>query len=118
MRKDIADEIKTECDNRGDYSQCLKHMSQESLDTYLDNLGFIESIFNSEISHYAIDFTNDLIDESSNGLVRVFWFSRGMDDFYLCITGDGFIKTHEENFPQNLLHQIAGILWECQQVME
>ena len=50
MRKDIADEIKTECDNRGDYSQCLKHMSQESLDTYLDNLDFIESIFDKEVT--------------------------------------------------------------------
>ena len=53
MRKDIADEIKTECDNRGDYSQCLKHMSQESLDTYLDNLGFIESIFNSVAHEFS-----------------------------------------------------------------
>ena len=118
MRKDIADEIKTECDTRGDYSKCLNHMSQESLDTYLDNLDFIESIFDKEVTDYAIDFTHDVLDELTNGLVRVFWFSRGMEDFYLCIDGRGIIRSYGDDFPNQLLLRLVALVADIHQALD
>ena len=118
VRKDSADEIKVECDNAGDYSRCLQYMSQESLDSYLDNLDFIESIFDKEVTDYAIDFTHDVVDDVTYGLVRVFWFSRGMEDFYLCIDGNGIIRSYGDDFPNQLLLRIVALVAEIHQVLD
>ena len=47
-------------------------------------------MFDEDIADYSLDRTIDTIDlEDGRGWVRVFWFSKGMNDYFVAIDSSG-----------------------------
>ena len=70
----------------------------------------IQTALEQGISDYAIDLTHDLLDDETPQIVRAFWFSKGMRDYYFCIDGTGMIREVEQAMPNHLLDQIISAL--------
>lgn len=110
MNKAEADAVKAEFNQSPDYSSCLEIMSQEEIDSCLENLDLFESLFELEINDYSLDDTHDLLDEEVGILTRAFWFSKGMEDNFVCIRGDGLFNVAGEGCPYDLLAQVSTLM--------
>jgi hypothetical protein len=50
------------------------------------------------------------LDDETPQIVRTFWFSKGMRDYYFCIDGTGMIRAIEQKMPNHLFDQILSAL--------
>ena len=110
MKKAEADAIKSEFTKSPDYSHCLEFMSQEDIDRHLNHLELFQMMFEDEITDYCLDDSHDLMDEEDLSITRAYWFSKGMDDHFICLTGDGNIRTLSGEFPYDLLAHISHLM--------
>lgn len=110
MRKEDADAIKVEFDSEPDWDDALQVMSQEALDIYLENLDFIEGVLGREVCDYSLDTTHDLLDDAVGTIIRSFWWSKGMEDHFCCIDGNGHLRWQDDAFPLSLLAKVSTTL--------
>jgi hypothetical protein len=110
MNKKNADRVKSKFSVEHQYQEALRHLSPEQLEGALDLLKTIQAALEQGISDYAIDLTHDLLDDETPQIVRTFWFSKGMRDYYFCIDGTGMIRGIEQAMPNHLLDQIISAL--------
>lgn len=110
MNKHNADILKTKYGIEHWYEDALKLLTPGQLDDALALLGAIEDALETSISDYALDLTHDLLDDETPQIVRTFWFSKGLRDFYLCIDGTGLIRAIEDKMPYPLFDQIMSTL--------
>jgi len=103
MKKEEADQIKKEYGDNQSYAVALDFMSQEKLDEQLAILDLLDWVVAQELPEYALDTTHDLIDTDESIIVRSFWFSKGMNDYYLCINGKGEVVGYDPEIPSRLL---------------
>ena len=110
MKKKNADKVKSKFSVEHQYQDALKHLTPEQLEGALKMLKTIQTALERGISDYAIDLTHDLLDDETPQIVRTFWFSKGMRDYYFCIDGTGMIRGIEQAMPNHLLDQIISAL--------
>lgn len=110
MNKRNADALKTKYGIEHQYEDALKLLTPRQLDDALTLLGAIQDVLETCISDYALDLTHDLLDDETPQIVRTFWFSKGLRDFYLCIDGTGLIRAIEDKMPDLLFDQIMNTL--------
>ena len=100
MRKEEADVLKKEFNEDTTEADALDFMSSEVLEESQIVLEFLESYLGTAITDYCLDEAYDLVDTDQGDLVRTLWFSRGMEDTFVCVTpewdqGNGSRDTDE-----------------------
>jgi hypothetical protein len=110
MNKKNADRVKSKFSVEHQYQDALRHLEPEQLKNALTLLNAIQDTLETSISDFAIDLTHDLLDDETPQIVRTFWFSKGMRNYYFCIDGTGMIRAMEQAMPYHLLDQIMSAL--------
>jgi hypothetical protein len=110
MNKKNADKVKSKFSIEHQYQEALEYLTPKKLENALSVLNAIQKALEKGISDFAIDLTHDLLDDETPQIVRTFWFSRGMRDYYFCIDGTGMIRAIEQEMPNHLLDQILSAL--------
>ena len=110
MKKQNADIVKTKFSIEHQYEDALVYFSLEELIINLNCLDGIQAALEHGISDYALDLVHDLLDDETPQIVRTFWFSKGMADYYLCVDGRGLIRFVDDEMPEQLLNQILDVL--------
>ena len=106
MNKKNADKVKSKFSIEHQYQEALEHLTPDQLDNALSVLNAIQKALEEGISDFAIDLTHDLLDDETPQIVRTFWFSKGLNDYYLCIDGTELIRAVEDKMPNRLFDQI------------
>ena len=111
MEKALADELKAEFISSdieaANQSNALDLMSAEELEGELELLNCVETWLEVFIADYALDCSHTLIDEDEKEMVRAYWFSKGMEDTFVCINPRFQIKGFDADIPLLLLSQVA-----------
>ena len=110
MKNKNADIFKAMFSIRHQYEDALKVLSRKELSGALTLLDTIQKALEQSISDYALDLTHDLLDDETPQIVRTFWFSKGLNAYYLCIDGTGLIRAIEGKMPHQLFDQITSVL--------
>ena len=76
----------------------------------LKSLDALQAMLENCISCYAIEEDETLFDEEENELVRVLWFSRGMEKYSIMISPDDFIKATDGGTPIDLLMSVFNLI--------
>jgi hypothetical protein len=92
------------------YQEALQFFSQEQLKTFLNLLDTLQDLLSSNIADYSLDLVHDLLDDETPQIVRTYWFSRGMRDYYLCIDGTGLVRMLDPEMPTRLFNEIFEVL--------
>ena len=111
MEKALADELKAEFISSdieaANQSNALDLMSAEELEGELELLNCVETWLEVFIADYALDCSHTLIDEDEKEMVRAYWFSKGMEDTFVCINPRFQVKGFDPDIPLLLLSQVA-----------
>ena len=110
MNRKNANHIKIKFSSEHQYQEALKILNQHQLNDALTLLNSIQDALETSISDYALELTHDLLDEETPQIVRTFWFSKGLQDYYFCIDGTGLIRALEDAMPDRLFDQIMSTL--------
>ena len=110
MKKQNADIVKTKFSIEHQYEDALAYLTLEELITTLNCLDGVQATLERQISDYALDLVHDLLDDETPQIVRTFWFSKGMADYYLCVDGRGLIRLVDDEMPEQLIDQVLGAL--------
>ena len=110
MNKKNADIVKSRFTVEHCYQDALQFLTLEKLGVALTLLSRIQEALEKSISDYALDLTHDLLDAETPQIVRTFWFSQGLRDYYLCIDGTGLLRAIEDAMPDRLFDQIMSAL--------
>jgi hypothetical protein len=110
MNKKNAEKIKTKFSIEHQYQEALGYLTPKQLENTLSVLNVAQGALEKSISDYAIDLTHDLLDDETPQIVRTFWFSKGMKDYYFCIDGTGMIRAMDQSIPNQLFDQIISAL--------
>ena len=110
MRKEEADVLKQGYRDTEPTASALDFMSPELLEETEQVLDFLERYLGVLITDYSLDESHDLLDIEQGDLIRTLWFSRGMEDTFLCLTADGWIKAMDPEMPMGLLAKVATAL--------
>ena len=107
MKKEEADAFLEEWEDEVGKTVPSEHFPIEVLKEQEFVLDFIKQMFDEDIADYSLDRTIDTIDlEDGRGWVRVFWFSKGMNDYFVAIDASGFILGRDNDCPSDLLISI------------
>tara|TARA_B100000003_G_scaffold129839_1_gene116395 strand:+ start:180 stop:602 length:423 start_codon:yes stop_codon:yes gene_type:complete len=121
MEKALADELKAEFISSdieaANQSNALDFMSEEELEGELEMLNCFETWLEAFISDFALDCSHTLIDEDDKEMVRSYWFSKGMEDTFVCINPRFQIKGFDPDIPLPLLSQVAEHLDKLQTML-
>ena len=115
MRKEEADVLKKEFNAGVPEADALDFMSSEVLEESHMVLEFLEKYLGTAITDYSLDESYDLLDTDRADLVRTLWFSRGMEDTFVCVTPDGGIKAMDPEIPMGFLANVATALDELKE---
>jgi len=110
MRKKSADTLKSKFAIKHQYEDALNLLTSEQVEDALTLLDSVQDALETSISDYALDLTHDLLDDETPQIVRTFWFSKGLRDYYLYIDGTGLIRAIEDKMPDQLFDQIMNAL--------
>ncbi len=110
MNKKNADKVKSKFSIEHQYQEALEYLTPKQLENALSVLNAAQKALEEGISDFAIDLTHDLLDDETPQIVRTFWFSRGMRDYYFCIDGTGMIRAMDQSIPIHLFDQILRVL--------
>ena len=72
------------------------------------NLNVLQEAIEYEISEYAVDVKEDLLDEEEKGFVRVIVLSRGMQEVCICFDAKGQLRGYSEKIPRHLISRICN----------
>lgn len=118
MRKEEADVLKQGYREAEPTASALDFMGSELLEETQQVLDFLERYLGVLITDYSLDESHDLLDTEQGDLIRTLWFSRGMEDTFLCLTADGWIKAMDPEMPFGLLAKVATALEQLEEQLE
>ena len=110
MNQSDAKEVQDKFTKPHQYEEALQFFSKDQLQTFLNALDTFETLLSSNIADYSLDLVHDLLDDETPQIVRTYWFSRGMRDYYLCIDGTGLVRSLDPEIPTRLLNRIFDVL--------
>ena len=85
-------------------------ISEEEIDFEKQNLNILQEAIEYEISEYAVDVKEDLLDEGEKRFVRVIVLSRGMQEVFICFDAKGQMRGYSEKIPRHLISRICNIM--------
>ena len=109
MNHKDAEDLQKEWDLRPDAEDAGKYISSELIDLQVQALDAYQQALESNIADYSLDRYEDLLDTEERELVRMAWFSKGVNDYCICYTSTGLIASFEDVFPPLLLVDIANV---------
>ena len=83
-------------------------MSEGEINFEKQNLNILQEAIEYEISEYAVDVKEDLLDEGEKGFVRVIVLSRGMQEVFICFDAKGQMRGYSEKIPRHLISRICN----------
>ncbi len=83
-------------------------MSEGEINFEKKNLNILQEAIEYEISEYAVDVKEDLLDEGKKGFVRVIVLSRGMSEYFVCFDSFGQIRSYSTRIPRELISRICN----------
>ena len=83
-------------------------MSEGEINFEKKNLNILQEVIEYEISEYAVDLKEDLLDEGEKGFVRVIVLSRGMQEVFICFDAKGQMRGFSEKIPRHLISRICN----------
>ena len=83
-------------------------MSEGEINFEKKNLNILQEVIEYEISEYAVDVKEDLLDEGEKGFVRVIVLSRGMQEVFICFDAKGQMRGYSEKIPRHLISRICN----------
>ena len=83
-------------------------MSEGEIDFEKQNLNILQESIENEISEYAVDFKEDLLDEGEKGFVRVTVLSRGMQEVFVCFDAKGQMRGYSKKISRDLISRICN----------
>ena len=83
-------------------------MSEGEIDFEKQNLNILQEAIEYEISEYAVDVKEDLLDEGEKGFVRVIVLSRGMQEVCICFDAKGQMRGYSKKIPRDLISRICN----------
>ena len=83
-------------------------MSEGEIKFEKQNLNTLQEAIEYEISEYAVDVKEDLLDEGEKGFVRVIVLSRGMQEVFICFDAKGQMRGYSEKIPRHLISRICN----------
>ena len=83
-------------------------MSEGEIDFEKQNLNILQESIENEISEYAVDFKEDLLDEGEKGFVRVIVLSRGMQEVFVCFDATGQMRGYSKKISRDLISRICN----------
>ena len=83
-------------------------MSEGEINFEKKNLNILQEVIEYEISEYAVDVKEDLLDEGEKGFVRVIVLSRGMQEVFICFDAKGQMRGFSEKIPRHLISRICN----------
>jgi hypothetical protein len=110
MNKTDATRVQNEFTEPHQYQEALRFFSKEQVLTFLNLLDTLQDLLSSNIADYSLDLVHDLLDDETPQIVRTYWFSRGIRDYYLCIDGTGLVRMLDPEMPTRLFNQIFEVL--------
>ena len=110
MNKIEADRVQQTFNLGHQYEAAYDYFSSEQLRHLLLYLNQIQTELERTIAHYSLESTHDLLDDETPQIVRVFWFSRGIQDYYICVDGSGVIRAADHQTSKTLLRQVNAVI--------
>ena len=83
-------------------------MSEGEINFEKKNLNILQEAIEYEISEYAVDVKEDLLDEGEKGFVRVIVLSRGMQEVFICFDAKGQMRGYSDKIPRHLISRICN----------
>ena len=83
-------------------------MSEGEINFEKKNLNILQEAIEYEISEYAVDVKEDLLDEGEKGFVRLIVLSRGMQEVFICFDAKGQMRGYSEKIPRHLISRICN----------
>ena len=110
MKSPDAKEIQQKFSIPHHYEAALQFFSAAELQSMLSVLDALQVLLGDEIADYSLENTHDLLDTDTPIIVRTYWFSKGMREYYVCIDACGFVRTLDAEIPTRLSKQISKVL--------
>jgi hypothetical protein len=110
MIKTQASKLQKQFNIPHQYQAAVELLGENNLQNSLDLLDQIQNSLEQSISDYALDLVHDLLDDETPQIARVYWFSKGMRDYYLCIDGTGLIRALDRQMPDRLFDEVVNTL--------
>ena len=117
MNKQVADELKQKLAADHEYEDAFELLGEEQTVLALARLDAATAVLESDISSWCLDHEHDLLDTEEKTLCRVYWFSKGMEDTFVCINPRFQIKGFDSDIPLLLLSQVAEHLDKLQTML-
>lgn len=122
MRKEEADLIKAEFYQEEAEDElkvtCLGFMSEEDMQGALAHLDCFGIWLENCISDFSLDCSHTLVDTEDEDLVRTYWFSKGMQDTFICLNPTFQIRGFDPEIPLQLIAQVADCLATVKEEIE
>ncbi len=83
---------------------------QDKLDFLTQNLDILQEEIEDDISEWAVDKKEDLMDSGEDGIVRCLIISRGMDEYFVCFDPEGQIRGYSRKLPRDLISRICNAM--------
>ena len=83
-------------------------MSEGEINFEKQNINILQEAIEYEISEYAVDVKEDLLDEGEKGFVRVIVLSRGMQEVFVCFDAKGQMRGYSKKIPRDVLSRICN----------
>ena len=83
-------------------------MSEGEIDFEKQNVNILQESIENEISEYAVDFKEDLLNEGEKGFVRVIVLSRGMQEVFVCFDATGQMRGYSKKISRDLISRICN----------
>ena len=83
---------------------------QEELDIQFGKLDLLQEAIEDDISEWAIDKQEDVIDNGEKGIVRCLIISRGLEEYFFCFDPTGQMRGYSKKLPRHLISRVCNAM--------
>ena len=83
---------------------------QKELDIQFEKLDILQEAIEDDISEWAIDKQEDVIDNGEKGIVRCLIISRGLEEYFFCFDPTGQIRGYSKKLPRHLISRVCNAM--------
>jgi hypothetical protein len=110
MKSETAKRLQQAFNERLDADFALKYIPKTLFASYTKCLNQLQMVLERDISDYSLEMVSDLVDTETPQLIKAFWFGKGLNEYFCCVDGAGFIRGIDRKLPSRLLKQISSAL--------
>jgi len=83
---------------------------QKELDIQFGKLDILQEVIEDDISEWAIDKQEDVMDNGEKGIVRCLIISRGLEEYFFCFDPIGQIRGFSKKLPRELISRVCNAM--------